>query len=49
MGDNIKILHIFHIIPNCFFGKSCNIGKNVVLVPNVTLGKNINVQKNVVI
>ena len=47
IGDNTKIWHFSHIMPNCVIGKGCNIGQNVVISPNVTLGMNVKVQNNV--
>ena len=47
IGDNTKIWHFSHIMPNCVIGKGCNIGQNVVISPNVILGMNVKVQNNV--
>jgi len=47
IGENTKIWHFSHIMPNCQIGKSCNIGQNVVVSPNVVLGNNVKVQNNV--
>ena len=47
IGDNTKIWHFSHIMPNCIIGKSCNIGQNVVISPYVKLGNNVKVQNNV--
>jgi UDP-2-acetamido-3-amino-2,3-dideoxy-glucuronate N-acetyltransferase len=47
IGDETKIWHFSHIMPNCVIGKSCNIGQNVVISPNVILGMNVKVQNNV--
>ena len=47
IGDETKIWHFSHIMPNCVIGKGCNIGQNVVISPNVTLGMNVKVQNNV--
>lgn len=47
IGDNTKIWHFSHIMPDCVIGEGCNIGQNVVISPKVTLGNNVKVQNNV--
>ncbi len=47
IGNNTKIWHFSHIMPNCTLGENCNIGQNVVISPEVVLGKNVKVQNNV--
>ena len=47
IGNNTKIWHFSHIMPNCTIGEGCNIGQNVVVSPNVVLGNNVKVQNNV--
>ncbi|TXK22419.1 N-acetyltransferase [Pontibacter qinzhouensis] len=47
IGDDTKIWHFCHIMPNCRIGKGCNIGQNVVISPEVVLGNNVKVQNNV--
>ena len=47
IGDETKIWHFSHIMPNCKIGKHCNIGQNVVISPDVVLGDNCKVQNNV--
>lgn len=47
IGDNTKIWHFSHIMPDCNIGEGCNIGQNVVVSPKVTLGNNVKVQNNV--
>lgn len=47
IGENTKIWHFSHIMPNCIIGKNCNIGQNVVVSPEVVLGNNVKVQNNV--
>lgn len=47
LGNNVKIWHFSHIMPNCIIGDECNIGQNVVISPQVVLGKNVKVQNNV--
>ncbi len=47
IGENSKIWHFTHIMPNCTIGKKCNIGQNCVISPDVILGDNVKVQNNV--
>lgn len=47
IGENVKIWHFSHIMPNSKIGDGCNIGQNVVVSPDVILGKNVKVQNNV--
>lgn len=47
IGENTKIWHFSHIMPNCIIGKNCNLGQNVVVSPDVILGDNVKVQNNV--
>ncbi|MEY4330684.1 MAG: hypothetical protein RL609_1432 [Bacteroidota bacterium] len=47
IGENTKIWHFSHIMPNCKIGNNCNIGQNVVISPDVVLGNNVKVQNNV--
>ncbi len=47
IGENTKIWHFSHIMPNCKIGKNCNLGQNVVVSPDVVLGDNVKVQNNV--
>lgn len=47
IGDNSRIWHFSHIMPDCIIGKNCNIGQNVVISPEVVLGDNVKVQNNV--
>ena len=47
IGDNTKIWHFAHIMPNCKIAENCTIGQNVVIFPEVALGKNCKVQNNV--
>lgn len=47
IGDDTKIWHFSHIMPDCTIGKGCNIGQNVVVSPLVILGNNVKVQNNV--
>ena len=47
IGQNTKIWHFSHIMPNCKIGDNCNIGQNVVISPYVILGNNVKIQNNV--
>lgn len=47
IGENTKIWHFSHIMPNCKIGNNCNIGQNVVISPDVVLGNNVKIQNNV--
>jgi len=47
IGNNVKIWHFSHIMPNCTIGEDCNIGQNCVIFPEVVLGKNVKIQNNV--
>lgn len=47
IGDDTKVWHFSHIMPNCKIGKGCGIGQNVVISPEVILGNNVKVQNNV--
>lgn len=47
IGEDSKIWHFSHIMPNCEIGLKCNIGQNVVVSPDVKLGNNVKVQNNV--
>ncbi len=47
IGNDVKIWHFSHIMPNCIIGERCNIGQNVVISPEVVLGKNVKIQNNV--
>lgn len=47
IGENSKIWHFTHIMPNCSIGRQCNIGQNCVISPDVILGDNVKVQNNV--
>ena len=47
IGNDTKIWHFSHIMPNCQIGERCNIGQNVVISPDVVLGNNVKIQNNV--
>lgn len=47
IGDDTKIWHFTHIMPNVKIGERCNIGQNCVISPEVVLGNQVKVQNNV--
>lgn len=47
IGNDVKIWHFSHIMPDCIIAEKCNIGQNVVVFPKVVLGKNVKIQNNV--
>lgn len=47
IGDDTKIWHFSHIMPNTKIGQGCSIGQNVVIGPNVIIGNNVKIQNNV--
>ncbi len=47
IGDNTKIWHFTHIMPESIIGENCNIGQNVVISPKVIIGNNVKIQNNV--
>lgn len=47
IGEDTKIWHFTHIMPNSIIGNNCNIGQNVVISPEVILGNNVKIQNNV--
>jgi len=47
IGDDTKIWHFTHIMPNTKIGSRCNIGQNCVISPGVILGDQVKVQNNV--
>lgn len=47
IGEDVKIWHFSHIMPECEIGNLCNIGQNVVVFPGVRLGRNVKIQNNV--
>jgi len=47
IGDDTKIWHFSHIMPDCVIGEGCNIGQNCVISPQVVLGNNVKIQNNV--
>jgi len=47
IGDNTKIWHFSHILPNTTIGKDCSFGQNCVVGPKVKIGNGVKVQNNV--
>ena len=47
LGQNVKVWHFSHLMPNVRIGDDCNIGQNVFIAGGVTLGRNVKVQNNV--
>ena len=47
IGENSKIWHFSHILPNTTIGENCSFGQNCVVGPKVTMGNGVKVQNNV--
>lgn len=47
IGDDTRVWHFSHIMPNTRIGQGCSLGQNVVVGPNVTIGNNVKIQNNV--
>jgi len=47
IGENTKIWHFCHILPNTTIGKNCSFGQNCVVGPNVKVGNNVKAQNNI--
>jgi UDP-2-acetamido-3-amino-2,3-dideoxy-glucuronate N-acetyltransferase len=47
IGENTKIWHFSHVMPEAVIGQNCVIGQNVMVANRVTLGNNVKVQNNV--
>jgi UDP-2-acetamido-3-amino-2,3-dideoxy-glucuronate N-acetyltransferase len=47
IGENTKIWHFCHILPNTKIGKDCSFGQNCVVGPNVTIGNGVKAQNNI--
>lgn len=47
IGEETKIWHFSHIMPNCSIGRQCSIGQNVVISPEVHIGNRVKIQNNV--
>lgn len=47
IGENTKIWHFTHVMPNAIIGNNCNIGQNVFIDNNVKIGNGVKIQNNV--
>ena len=47
IGQNTKIWHFSHIMPQATLGKDCVIGQNVFIGRGVTIGNNVKLENNV--
>ena len=47
IGDNTKIWHFCHVLPECEIGRNCSFGQNCVIGPRVKIGNNVKVQNNI--
>lgn len=47
IGNNTKIWHFSHVMPDSIIGSDCNIGQNVVVSPGVVIGNGVKIQNNV--
>lgn len=47
IGEDTKIWHFSHIMPNCKIGRGCNLGQNVHVASGVRIGNNVKIQNNV--
>ena len=47
IGNNTRIWHFSHIMPETEIGENCNIGQNVVIGPRVRVGNRCKIQNNV--
>ncbi len=47
IGENTKIWHFNHILPQTVIGKDCSFGQNCVVGPRVNVGNGVKVQNNV--
>jgi UDP-2-acetamido-3-amino-2,3-dideoxy-glucuronate N-acetyltransferase len=47
IGEDTKIWHFSHVMPNCKIGKGCSLGQNVNVASGVTIGNNVKIQNNV--
>lgn len=47
IGENTKIWHFSHVMPNCEIGNSCILGQNVHVASGVRIGRNVKIQNNV--
>lgn len=47
IGNNSKVWHFCHIMPEAKIGENCNLGQNVFVGNHVKLGNNVKIQNNV--
>ena len=47
IGDNTKIWHFSHVLPDTTIGSNCSFGQNCVVGPKVTIGNGVKVQNNI--
>lgn len=47
IGENTKIWHFCHIMPEAQIGKDCSLGQNVFVANQVQIGNNVKIQNNV--
>lgn len=47
IGDNTKIWHFCHVLPESCIGANCSFGQNCVIGPRVIIGNNVKVQNNI--
>ena len=47
IGDDTKIWHFSHILPDSKIGEKCSFGQNCVVGPKVTIGSGVKVQNNI--
>lgn len=47
IGENTKIWHFCHILPQTTIGKNCSFGQNCVIGPKVSIGNGVKVQNNI--
>lgn len=47
IGEDTKIWHFSHIMPNATIGKNCTIGQNVFIAENASIGNNVKIENNV--
>ncbi|SNT36115.1 UDP-2-acetamido-3-amino-2,3-dideoxy-glucuronate N-acetyltransferase [Ekhidna lutea] len=47
IGDDTKVWHFTHIMPNAEIGSHCNLGQNVFIMSGVKIGNGVKIQNNV--
>lgn len=47
IGEQSKIWHFCHVMPETVIGNSCSFGQNCVIGPRVKIGNNVKVQNNI--